>query len=174
MTIYTIGHSNISFESFVELLERHGIQTLVDVRSAPYSRFVEHFNYDYLDIHLPRNNISYEYMGDKLGGRPRSVRYTKGDGTADYEAMAQDETFIEGLDILCRMADQSVVCLMCSEEDPANCHRSKLVAAQLALRGVDVMHILSDGTLESEKKNAKRRLTIEERQIRLFADNLSK
>ena len=168
MTIYTIGHSNISFESFVELLERHGIQTLVDVRSAPYSRFVEHFNHDYLDIHLPRNNISYEYIGEKLGGRPRSARYFKSNGEPDYDAMAEDEAFIEGLDILCRMADQSVVCLMCSEEDPANCHRSKLVATQLALRAVEVMHILGDGTLESEEKNAKRRLTAKERQLELF------
>ena len=170
MTIYTIGHSNISFESFVELLRRYEIQTLVDVRSAPYSHYVSHFNYDYLDIHLPRQGISYEYMGDRLGGRPRSARYIKSDGEVDYDAMSQDEIFIEGLNILCRMAERSVICLMCSEEDPGKCHRGRLVAKQLALRGVEVLHILGDGAIESEEDNARIRLTMKERQLELFAE----
>ena len=35
ITLYTIGHSNRSLTEFLELLERHGIESLVDVRSAP-------------------------------------------------------------------------------------------------------------------------------------------
>ena len=44
VTIYSIGHSNQPMEAFLELLNRHGIQTLIDIRSHPYSRYVPHFN----------------------------------------------------------------------------------------------------------------------------------
>jgi uncharacterized protein (DUF488 family) len=37
MTIYTIGHSNIAVERFVDLLRLQLIQMLVDTRSQPYS-----------------------------------------------------------------------------------------------------------------------------------------
>ncbi|TMB45190.1 MAG: DUF488 domain-containing protein, partial [Chloroflexi bacterium] len=33
-----MGHSTRSIEEFVELLERHGVQVLVDVRTVPASR----------------------------------------------------------------------------------------------------------------------------------------
>jgi uncharacterized protein (DUF488 family) len=38
---------------------------------------------------------------------------------------------------------------MCAEKDPLNCHRALLVAPPLIERGVDVQHILFDGSLES-------------------------
>lgn len=168
MTIYTIGHSNISFDAFLERLRMHGICVVADVRSVPVSRYVPHFNYEFIEMSLPREGIDYEFMGDRLGGRPRSPDYTKRDGTPDYEKMAEDELFIEGLDIMMRIAQRTVVCLMCSEEDPAKCHRAKLVSAQLALRGADVQHILADGALEAEEHNSRRRFSAAEQQLELF------
>ena len=38
-TIFTVGHSNQSLESFLDLLGRHGIDLVVDVRSSPYSQY---------------------------------------------------------------------------------------------------------------------------------------
>ena len=35
--IYTISHSNITQESFIELLKLFKLQLVVDVRSSPYS-----------------------------------------------------------------------------------------------------------------------------------------
>ncbi|WP_438317905.1 hypothetical protein ACP6EK_03390 [Candidatus Caldatribacterium sp. SIUC1] len=35
LTIYTIGHSNHPLERFLELLQKHGIELVVDVRSRP-------------------------------------------------------------------------------------------------------------------------------------------
>jgi uncharacterized protein (DUF488 family) len=168
MRIYTIGHSNVSFEEFVGRVQKHGILTLVDVRSAPYSQYTPHFNHDYLENHLPASGIDYIYMGDKLGGRPRSQLFQKPDGTPDYEKMAAAETFQEGLGVLKDLACRSEVCILCSEEDPAKCHRSKLVSKQLALAGVEVAHILGDGSLESEEDNAKRRVSAKEKQLDMF------
>ena len=38
---------------------------------------------------------------------------------------------------------------MCAEKDPAECHRTILVGRELDERGVDVVHILSDGQVEA-------------------------
>jgi len=44
LAIFTIGHSNHTPEKFFELLSIHNINALADVRSAPYSRYLPHFN----------------------------------------------------------------------------------------------------------------------------------
>lgn len=47
-TIFTIGHSNHSLDTFLEFLLRNEIAALADVRSAPYSRFNPQFDRDTL------------------------------------------------------------------------------------------------------------------------------
>jgi uncharacterized protein (DUF488 family) len=39
--------------------------------------------------------------------------------------------------------------LMCAEKEPGECHRALLVSRRLVDRGVEVLHILADGRLES-------------------------
>ena len=39
---------------------------------------------------------------------------------------------------------------MCSEGDPAHCHRERLVARTLRTEGWQVCHILTDGTIQQE------------------------
>jgi uncharacterized protein (DUF488 family) len=43
-TIYTIGHSTYSAEKLIDLLTRHHITAVADVRSHPYSRLNPQFN----------------------------------------------------------------------------------------------------------------------------------
>ena len=43
------------------------------------------------------------------------------------------------------------ITLMCAEKDPLECHRTLLVARTLDQQGVDVSHILADGTLETHQ-----------------------
>ena len=40
------------------------------------------------------------------------------------------------------------IALMCAEKDPLDCHRTILVARELAREGLDVAHILADGRVE--------------------------
>ena len=42
-TVYTIGHSNHTIEYFVELLQAHNINCLIDVRSVPHSAYTPQF-----------------------------------------------------------------------------------------------------------------------------------
>ncbi|KAB2857470.1 MAG: DUF488 domain-containing protein, partial [Anaerolineae bacterium] len=53
LTLYTIGHSNHSLDDFLGLLKQHAITDLVDIRSAPQSRFSPHFNKKRLESTLP-------------------------------------------------------------------------------------------------------------------------
>jgi hypothetical protein len=40
--------------------------------------------------------------------------------------------------------------LMCSEEEPTDCHRRRLIARVLAERGVHVLHIRGSGVTQTE------------------------
>ena len=71
LTIWTIGHSNQSFEQFLDLLKRHQIDDVVDVRSSPYSRYATHFSKEAIEDSLARHRIRYIFLGDLIGGRRR-------------------------------------------------------------------------------------------------------
>ena len=125
--LFTIGHSNIPAQRFTAMLRAAGIETIADVRSVPASRFCPWFSAKNLAPLLAGANMSYLFFGDELGGRPRD-RSLYCDGVADYEAMARQPSFQDGLDRLLGNAAPRRLCLMCSERDPLDCHRCLLVA----------------------------------------------
>ena len=75
MRLYTIGHNAHPIEKFLGLLEAYGIRRLVDVRSAPYSRYQPHFNKNKLDGALLLRGMGYIFSGETLGGRPADPRW---------------------------------------------------------------------------------------------------
>lgn len=147
--LYTIGHSNHDQEHFCTLLLRHGIEVLADVRSQPYSRHTPQFNSEELKAALATHGIRYVYLGDQLGGRPRDPEHYDEEGRALYHRMARSEPFLQGIDRLSGGAQQYRVAIMCSEEDPAVCHRFLLVSRVMTDQGADVQHIRGDGSLHS-------------------------
>ncbi len=149
--VFTIGHSNHSEEDFVALLRRSGIEQVMDVRSAPRSRWVPHFNPDRLELILEKAGIDYAYAGGELGGRPMDRALYDSDGSVSYERVATCDDFDQGIARVLRAADERRVALMCMERDPLDCHRTLLVARALAERGVAVEHILPDGALLSHE-----------------------
>jgi uncharacterized protein (DUF488 family) len=164
-TIYTIGHSNHSEEMFLDLLSRHGIEVLVDVRSQPFSRYNPQFNDSNLASALKAAGIRYLFMGNELGGRPEGEEFFDTAGHALYHRMAESPGFLAGIERLERGIEEHRVVIMCSEEDPAICHRHLLVSRVISGRGIDVLHIRGDGRLETEDQIAP-----QERQALLFAD----
>jgi hypothetical protein len=52
-------------------------------------------------------------------------------GRADFERIRASVAFAEALARLRRGAEEYRVCLMCAERDPADCHRTWLVAQAL-------------------------------------------
>lgn len=140
-SLYTIGHSNRSFEHFAELLRQHHVATLVDVRSRPYSKHVPHFQKRPLSDALTAIGVRYVFLGDKLGGKLENQ---------DYSMRARAPDFQTGVEELIAIADANATAIMCAEEDPRRCHRRLLVTPVLVDEGVEVLHIRGDGTLEPE------------------------
>ena len=49
---------------------------------------------------------------------------------------------------------------MCAEKEPLECHRTLLVARALAEQGVEIAHILADGSLEPHESAMTRLLDV--------------
>jgi uncharacterized protein (DUF488 family) len=143
-TILTIGHSTHSYEEFLRLLRGAGVTAVADVRSAPFSRHQPQFNKEDLQRELRLDKIKYVFLGDELGGRPRSKSLFC-EGVADYEKMAATPEFKKGLDRVSKGSSEFKIALMCSEHDPLDCHRCLLVGRALKGRGLTVSHILFNG-----------------------------
>ena len=67
--IYTIGHSTHVIDVFLELLRRHDITAVADMRSAPFSRFNPQFHKKTLQGTLAAHGIKYIFLGGELGAR---------------------------------------------------------------------------------------------------------
>lgn len=158
LCIYTIGHSNLKMDMFTQLLKTKEITVLVDIRSVPYSRYYPQFNQGFLAEELTKAGIHYHFMGDVLGGRisdatcyinrelpDRKVNIAE---LIDYQELISRIWFKEGIEQLIKLAATNRVAIMCSEEDPARCHRNLLVARRLSEMNIDVIHIRKSGKLD--------------------------
>lgn len=152
MEIYSIGHSNVEMSDFTALLSRCEIETLVDARSQPYSRYSPHFSRDALRRSITAAGIEYVFMGDQLGGRPEGEEFYL-NGKADYDAIETAPFYLEGIARLLEIASSSRAAFMCSEADFKKCHRYHLITRTLVRRGVSVFHILHTGDLATSHKS---------------------
>jgi uncharacterized protein (DUF488 family) len=113
-----------------------------------------HFNRTTLKDRLNATGIAYIFLGNELGGRP------KDGGIFDYEVMAASPLFAEGISQVEEIAPRTRLALMCSEHEPLTCHRCLLVGRRLVERGVEVAHILRDGTIEPNENTEDRLLAL--------------
>jgi uncharacterized protein (DUF488 family) len=148
ITLYSVGHSRHTAERFTALLHAAGIQLLADVRSQPASRWVPHFAKAALQKLLQAQGIGYEFLGRELGGRPSGAEYHAADGTLDYARRAESAEFQAGIARLLELAQQRRTVMLCAEEDPAHCHRQRLITPALLRAGANVQHLRGDGRVE--------------------------
>ena len=154
--LFTIGHSNHPFERFLDLLRRHAIESVADVRSRPYSRFVPHFSRERLARLLAEAGIGYLYFGAELGGKPRAGETPATAMT--YRSRIEQPAFREGIERLLAAARTQRIALMCRERDPLDCHRLHLICRYLAPQNADIRHVLPDGALETQAEVERRLL----------------
>ena len=153
LVVHTVGHSNHELTKFIRLLREHDIAILADVRSAPYSRFSPQFNRPDLERALSAHEIRYEFLGQRLGGRPDDPECYDEAGHVVYDRMEETHGYREGIDEILTVAERGDrIALMCSEEDPAICHRSLSIGYFLAQRGIRVEHIRGDGHVEEQSE----------------------
>jgi uncharacterized protein (DUF488 family) len=139
--IYTIGYGARSVDEMASILQAHAIEYVIDVRTAPYSRYKPEFSKDALEAALKTHGLRYIYMGDSLGGRPDDPACYV-DGRVDYARVQSRPFYQAGISrIQTAFSQQRHIVLMCSEGKPEECHRTKLIGATLTSLGVPVAHI---------------------------------
>lgn len=148
-TIYTIGHSTHSFATLQSLLRKHGITAIADVRSMPASRFAPQFNRDPLKRALHDSDIKYVFLGEELGARSNDPACYI-DGRVQYERLARTPQFVRGIERLLKGTQTERIAIMCTEQEPLDCHRTILVARVIAEHGMSIDHIHGDGHLENQ------------------------
>jgi uncharacterized protein (DUF488 family) len=149
-SVFTIGHSNHSAQKLAGLLKMHGIKVLADTRSRPYSKHAPHFNAHSLEAILSKDGIGYLFLGGELGGRPEEEMFYDTEGRVDYTLVGRSQPFLDGISRLEQEIGTRTVALLCSEEDPARCHRRLLVGRALEERGFTLRHIRGDGSIQIE------------------------
>lgn len=150
--LYTIGHGVRKAEDFLELLKKNDIEYLVDVRSVPYSRFNPQYRQPALKSFLEANGITYVFMGDTLGGRPKDDSCYDENGRIDYRAVSTKPFFREGIERLKDAYEKNIsLAIMCSEGKPAECHRTNLISSVLHMEGISIKHIDEKGNLQNHE-----------------------
>lgn len=144
----TIGHSTHTIDRFIDLVRNAEVTAIADVRSTPSSRFTPQFNRDALRRSLDAVGVGYVFLGAELGARsPDPDCYV--DGVVQYDRLASSDAFKSGIERLLTGIEREQIALLCTEQDPLDCHRTVLVSRVLRERGADVGHIRSDGEIES-------------------------
>jgi len=142
--VYTIGYGRRTLSEIFSLLTKHRIEYLIDIRSIPVSRHQPEFSREVLEYEIKKTGMRYVFMGNLLGGRPSDPSCYTG-GRVDYDKLKVLDTYKQGLKRLCDAWNKGFnVCLLCTELEPQDCHRSKLVGISLAEKQIPVHHI--DGT----------------------------
>jgi len=154
--IYTIGHSNHRINDFINLLKKHSITAVADVRSSPFSKYNSQFNREALADALKQEDIAYVFLGKELGARPDDP-CCYDNGSANFTKMAERPIFKQGIERLLKGMEQYRIALLCAEKEPLECHRTILVCHYLRKIGLPIKHILVNGDVE-EHQNTEQRL----------------
>ncbi len=147
-TLWTIGHSNRSWQDFVPLLAEARIAVLADVRRFAGSRRHPQFSRDAMPAALAAAGIRYWPL-PALGGRRtpladspnRAWRVAAFRAYADH--LASDE-YVAARDELMAVAAVERTCVMCAEALWWQCHR-RLIADDFVARGWQVVHLMGRG-----------------------------
>jgi len=160
---FTIGHSNLEINDFLDLLCTHNVDVIADVRSMPFSQYVPHFNKDILPKHLRKKNIKYVYLGQELGGQNNDPNlFFDNSSQISYEKIAETDFFKNGI----RRIEEGVnrnfrIAIMCSEKNPLDCHRYCLISKELLKINIEVDHIVYDATVDKSKKKSNKMIESE-------------
>ena len=144
--IWTVGHSALTIDVFISLLEENGIKLVADVRSLPGSKRYPQFNREMLAKSLTEHGIRYEHFPE-LGGRRKAKKDSHNTAwrNASFRGYAdhmETEEFRAGVERLLDLANKfGPTAIMCAEAVWWRCHRA-LISDCLKKRGVEVVHIV--------------------------------
>jgi uncharacterized protein (DUF488 family) len=156
LRVFTIGHSNHSFEEFLSLLQGFAIESVADVRRYPSSRKYPHFNSDTLRSLLEKESIQYIWL-EALGGRRHGPKNSKSLNTAlkrlgfrNYADYMNTKDFQDAAKNLIAAAANARTAVLCAERFYWKCHR-RLLSDYLTAQGVEVIHIIELSQVEPHR-----------------------
>ncbi|MFC7597562.1 DUF488 family protein [Terrabacter sp. GCM10028922] len=141
--IVSVGYEGRDLEAFVDLLSRHDVATLADVRLNAISRRAG-FSKTKLSTSLAAAGMEYVHL--KSLGNPRDNRdpFHRGrleEGIAKFkEVLSQDDAKL-AINSLVARACTEVVAIMCFESDHLRCHRDIIIDEVASRAGVSVMYL---------------------------------
>jgi uncharacterized protein (DUF488 family) len=146
MKIYTIGFTKKSAQTFFEILRQNGVQRLVDIRLKPSGQLSGFAKKDDLPYFLDRlaGRCAYLHMPELAPSEEILNNYRVTKDWLLYVVQFQALMDQRGIpDTLERASfEKQASCLLCSEDNPRQCHR-RLVAERLAAHwpGVEIIHL---------------------------------
>lgn len=134
----------------MELLKKHDVNCIVDVRSVPASKYTPQFNMEPLRWFLKSHDIQYLYFGEEFGARRTDC--LDANEQVNFEMAVETSNFKRGVERLMKGLEKGYrISLMCSEANPLECHRFSLVSRYFYDNGLDVQHILKGAELAPHK-----------------------
>jgi uncharacterized protein (DUF488 family) len=146
MKLYTIGFTRKRAEVFFDLLRRHDVQRLVDIRIKPDGQLSGFAKKDDLPYFLSQlaNGCLYVHMPELAPTKEILTDYREDSDWARYVERFQALMTTRKIpDTLDRAEFEALTsCLLCSEATPEQCHR-RLVAERLqaSWSDVDIIHL---------------------------------
>lgn len=170
--LYTIGHSNRTFDELVSVLHAWDVKVLVDIRHFTRSRANPQFNATALRRKLPRAGIAYVEMPTLGGrrGRSKTVPPERNAGWEhpafkNYADYALTPEFRAALADLLAQARRRTSAIMCAEVLWWRCHR-RIVADYVLLAGVPVIHLFTETKSERARRTPFARIDRSSRTLR--------
>lgn len=150
--LLTLGHGTATADELARLIREAAIEAVVDVRAVPKSRRHLQFWRDEMERWVPARARSVYHWEPALGGFRKAnrdspniaLRHLSFRAYADY---METEAFSRALAALLARVATSRVAILCSETLWWRCHRRLIADAAVLLHGVDVQHVMHDGTL---------------------------
>ena len=149
--IYTLGHSNYSFDKFIEILKKYNINCVVDIRAIPYSKYNTQYNKEFFQANLKKLVYTYIYMDDEFGAKRKTRNSYNDEGYADFDKVILEEDFKKGIERLkVGCAKNYKIVLLGAMQEPIRCPRAILLGRELIKEGFNVKHIMHEGNLKTQ------------------------
>ncbi|MQA14552.1 MAG: DUF488 family protein [Pseudonocardiaceae bacterium] len=153
--LFTLGHGTADREQLVTLLQGAGVETLVDVRTAPGSRRNPDVARGEMSRWLPEHGIDYRWER-RLGGWRRDPADSpdtalRNRSFGGYAAHMRSAEFLAAIGELLAAAAEEPTAVLCSESLWWRCHRRLIADFAVLARDATVRHIMPDGRLDEHR-----------------------
>ena len=153
--LFTLGHGTATRDQLSELLHGAGIESVVDVRTAPGSRRNPDVTRGTMEQWIPERGIGYRWE-QRLGGWRKDPvdspdTALRNRSFAGYAAHMRSASFGTAVDELLAEAAITRTAVLCAESVWWRCHRRMIADFAVLARGVSVEHVMPGGRRQTHR-----------------------